>query len=1028
MVCPTCGAQVALSTTQCQSCGQRLTPSGDEQTVLAGTPVSPEDFDRMPSGDPSLDSEEDRTVVIPTPPHKTPYPTGDDATRLAGDVAPGAADGPLAVGQAFGPRYHIIRLLGAGGMGAVYQAWDSELGVAVAIKVIRPEVMADATIAGEISRRFKRELLLARQVTHRNVVRIHDLGDIGNIKYITMLYVDGEDLATILNREGRLPVARTLKIARLVVEGLAEAHKADVVHRDLKPANIMIDAEDQPLIMDFGIARSTGRPMGQSLPGNTTIVGSLRRLEESVDATVLGAVVGTVGYMAPEQARGQTVDQRADIYALGLIVYDMLVGGSRAERAGGAMAELQARMQHAPPSMRTVVPEIPEAFDALVSKCLEPDPAKRYLSTQELADALDALDDDGNKRRVKRVVDSRLIAALLVVMMGMAGWTFWMSRGPEVPVQREPVSVLISDFQNLSDDPTFDGTLEQVVKVALEGADFITAYDRAGIRRSLGIRPPEQLDEAAAQEIAVKQGVNVILSGSVARRDAGYVVSMKAVQGVTGSVISEESNAAAGKDQVLGTATRLANQVRRDLGDNTSDEAQRFAMDTLSATSVEAVRDYAAGMVAISNSRFQEAHDKFASSVQQDPKFGMGWTALAMASFNLDKLQDTEKYVQEAMRHLDAMTERERYRTRGLFYLATSDYQQCVKEYGDLVARYAGDASAGNNLALCSSRLRKNAEAAEQMRQVVKILPNRALYRENLSLYLAYAGDFQGAEQEARKIEQPGVFGLLAVVFSQVGRDQLQDAATTYRQIGKIDEQGASYMAAGLGDLAVYEGRFAEAVRILEPAAAADVKADDPDRAATKFTALAYANLSQRRLAAAVAAAEQALRHSQIAKIRFLSARTFVEAGQTAKAQAQAETLAKELQPEPRAYARIIEGMLAVRDGRPRDALQPLSDANALLDTWIGRFELGRAYFEAGAYTQADSELDRCLARRGEALSLFLDEDPTYGYLPAVYYYLGRVREELKTAAFADSYRTYLQIRGSSDDPLVPEIRKRAGN
>ena len=165
-----------------------------------------------------------------------------------------------------------------------------------------------------------------------------------------------------------------------------------------------------------------------------------------------------------------------------------------------------------------------------------------------------------------------------------------------------------------------------------------------------------------------------------------------------------------------------------------------------------------------------------------------------------------------------------------------------------------------------------------------------------------------------------------------------------------------------------------------------------------------------------------------IPKIRFLAARTFVEAGQPARAKTLAETLAAELQPEPQAFAKIIEGILAMKAGKPRDALQPLMDANALLDTWIGRFELGRAYFEAGAFTQADSELDRCITRRGEALSLFLDEDPTYGYLPSVYYYRGRVREELNTAGFAESYKAYLQIRGrSTEDPLLPEVRKRAG-
>ncbi len=188
--------------------------------------------------------------------------TSSDARTALGGSTPSDANrgGPLRPGQAFGSRYHIIRSLGIGGMGAVYQAWDAELGVAVAMKVIRPDTMRDPLVAADIERRFKRELVLARQVTHKNVVRIYDLGDISGIKYITMSYVDGADLATRLARDGALPVTEVMRIARQVVAGLVEAHKAGVVHRDLKPANIMIDRAGEALIMDFGIARSSGGP------------------------------------------------------------------------------------------------------------------------------------------------------------------------------------------------------------------------------------------------------------------------------------------------------------------------------------------------------------------------------------------------------------------------------------------------------------------------------------------------------------------------------------------------------------------------------------------------------------------------------------------------------------------------------------------------------------------------------------------------------------------------------------------------
>ena len=167
------------------------------------------------------------------------------------------------------------------------------------------------------------------------------------------------------------------------------------------------------------------------------------------------------------------------------------------------------------------------------------------------------------------------------------------------------------------------------------------------------------------------------------------------------------------------------------------------------------------------------------------------------------------------------MTPRERLRTRGLFFSVTSNYPSCVKEYSELVARYAADAAARNNLALCSTYLRDWPQALSQMRAVVKILPGRALYRENLATYLSYSSDFQAGEQEARAIQDPGVFGLLALAFAQVGQGQLGSGGRhLQRAAGAIDAQGASYMASGLGDLAIYEGRFSEAERILAAGAA----------------------------------------------------------------------------------------------------------------------------------------------------------------------------------------------------------------
>src|SRR5687767_5715156 len=237
MECLACGATCGPSvTTRCDTCG---VPFDLEATGLLVTVGHGADRDATQLGI-------DAGATVASTRRHAPVP----ATRAS-------STGPLAVGAAFGGRYHIIRLLGMGGMGAVYQAWDTELEVALALKVVRWGATDDPSTAAEIERRFKQELLLARLVTHPNVVRIHDLGEIDGIKYITMPYIDGTDLAGVLAKNGKLPVRVSLHHARQIAAGLRAAHEAGVVHRDLKPANVMIDADGHALITDFGIARSS---------------------------------------------------------------------------------------------------------------------------------------------------------------------------------------------------------------------------------------------------------------------------------------------------------------------------------------------------------------------------------------------------------------------------------------------------------------------------------------------------------------------------------------------------------------------------------------------------------------------------------------------------------------------------------------------------------------------------------------------------------------------------------------------------
>lgn len=290
-------------------------------------------------------------------------PAGGEARGNDVPTAPGAT--LYAPGSLFGTRYRIERLLGQGGMGAVYKAYDSELNRMVAIKLVRPEFGADP----DTMARFKQELLLASRVSHKNILRIHDLGDWNGLKFITMAFVEGSDLAGLLRKEGPLGIGRALKLARALCAALEAAHAEGVMHRDLKPQNILIDLSDTPYIVDFGLAK-----LVQS---------------EATAMTRTGLIMGTPRYMSPEQAVGAEVDHRSDLYSLGLILYEMFTG-SLPFRGDSALQLMFQRVNQAPRDPREVNPDLPDYIARIILKCLQKDPAARYQSVREILDDLDA--------------------------------------------------------------------------------------------------------------------------------------------------------------------------------------------------------------------------------------------------------------------------------------------------------------------------------------------------------------------------------------------------------------------------------------------------------------------------------------------------------------------------------------------------------------------------------------------------------------------------------------------------------------
>ena len=929
--------------------------------------------------------------------------------------------GPLTAGQAFGPRYHIIRVLGAGGMGVVYQAWDAELGVAVALKVIRPEVLHDIESAREVERRFKRELVLARQVTHKHVVRIHDLGELDGIKYLTMPFVEGENLADRLRRQGKLSVAQSLAIAKQIASGLEAAHEVGVVHRDLKPENIMISADDCALIMDFGISRSVG--------GASTGT-----------ATALGAVIGTLEYMAPEQAQGQAVDHRADIYSFGLLVYDTLVGRQRIAARDNAMSELMGRMQHGPPPLRTIDPAIPEPFERIVSRCLQPAADARYATTTELITDLDGLTPDGHQLAPARpaaasgarVAIAALAAVLVVVLTGI-GW--WASRTPAPPAAvAEPVSVLIANFRNDANEPLFDGLVEQALGVGIESASFVSAYPRRDALRLVPAVKRTTLDEETARLIAIREGIDRILSGSIAQDGTRYKLAVRIIDPqapAEGSATLTLDTEAKDKNDVLNAVGRMAGKVRNGLGDVTVDGNQVPGAETFTAGSLEAAHEYVRAQELQWAGKYEEAIAGYTKAIELDKDLGRAYAGLGAVSNSLGRRQEAEEFFKQALKLLSGMTDREKYRTRSAYFLHTQNPVKAREELEALVAQFPADSTALNNLAVASWQSRDMARALELGRKASAIYPNNVLRRNNVALFAMYAGDFATAEQEA-----VGVLALnpdfakayFAMAMSQLATGRPADAEATWQQL-KAKPTGFDLAAQGRADMAVYEGRLSDAAGILEEALAAPPQGRSPSTTARLLVSIAEVRELQGRGAEAIRLSEEALATVKGSDhgIVLLAGLVMIKAGRVAQALELAADLGRKIDPAARMNGKLLEGEADLKRGNAVAAYNKFEEAQNLADSWLGRYGLGRAQLEAGDYAAADQEFDRCLRKRnGEATNVLMDDIPTYRLIPPARYYMGRAQEGLGSLAAADSYKVFLDIKQKGDEQgLVADARRR---
>jgi tetratricopeptide (TPR) repeat protein len=520
-----------------------------------------------------------------------------------------------------------------------------------------------------------------------------------------------------------------------------------------------------------------------------------------------------------------------------------------------------------------------------------------------------------------------------------------------------------------------------------------------------------------------------VVSGGIKRAGQGYRVEVTALDGVSGARLASQARGVRDKASVLGAMGEVVVQIRRDLGDAIPDSVRAAVSETFTAGSLEAARSYAQAQELMAAGKWREAVPIYQKALQLDPAFGRAYAGLAVCYLDLNQTEEARKYYEKAFSLIDRMTDREKYRTRGGYYLLVRNYAKAAEEYRALVENYPGDPAGPTNLAFAYFDARDMRRAVETGRLAVEAHPDNILARANLALYAMYAADFATAAREAEKVlaANPGYeTAYVAAALARLDAGDAEGARGVYKRLQAVSPYGASLAATGLADLALFQGRTKETVELLEKGIAGDMATGLEAEAARKHCMLATAFLSRADTKQATAAAERALALSKRHYILLAAGLTLAAAGDQKLAQKLAATLASQIEPEPRSFAKLVEGEVLLHRGEAREAAARFRESGEILDTWLGRYLLGRAYLEAGAFAEAYSELEICTKRRGEATAIFLDDVPSYSYFPPVYYYLGRAQEGLGSAGAAESYRRFVEFRAAADDdPLVVDARRR---